>query len=134
MPLRFDVDHAVPPRLVAFKEVAIGVDEAGVVDEHVDGAEARLHLVDHGCNLFAVRDIGGDAHGLPGAECFYYGEGSAFVDIVDGDVCAFGREALDDRTANSVASTRNQNDLAFKPAWNELHAASALSCMKLMMR
>jgi len=72
-----DVDDLPPPGVVRFQEMALGVDQAGVVDEHVDRAVAVLdrpeeavavggrgHVALHGQALAArVRDRSRDLLG-----------------------------------------------------------------------
>ena len=105
--LQIDTQELVPPRLVAFQKMASGMDVAGVVHEHIDGAEFGLHAVEHGMHLCLDGDIGGytdrSANGARDFVC------TGFIEIVDHNLRAFGGEAFRHRAANAVPSAGDQD-------------------------
>jgi hypothetical protein len=60
-PVDVDVPHRAP-LVVGHVERRTVEAHAGVVDQHVDGAELPGHRVQHGFDARAVRDVGADGH------------------------------------------------------------------------
>jgi hypothetical protein len=102
----------VPPRHVAFQEVARGIDIAGVVDQHVDAPVLLFDAIEHGIYLCLIGDIGshpeigigfgGGVFGAPG------------VEIVEHDQRTLLGEARGDRKSDAVPAARDEHDLFLK--------------------
>ena len=84
-----------------------------VVDEHVDPAELRVHLRDHGRHRLARRDVGGDAHAVDRLRGLL---GRVLVDVGDHHRGALGGELLRDAAADALPGPGDDRDLG-RPAF-----------------
>ena len=91
----------VPPDLVGFQEMTGGVDIAGVVDQHVEAAEAGENLVEHGVDGGFGGDVGRYGQRIRADGRRYFGCALG-GDIVDGDTRSLGGEAFGDGAAYAV--------------------------------
>ena len=105
---QIDVDHA-PPRLVAHVDDGGALEDAGVIDQDVEPAEALDDLLEQSDDLPFVADVGGrDQH--VGAEAAQLVRGLVEPGPVprrDGEVCALRGERAGDPLPYPRPAARN---------------------------
>ena len=115
------VHHAAPLRH-GHRRGGGAVDDAGIVDQHVDAAEPRQRSREHRRGGGLVGDIGVERHMscVPGS--FDRGQqgdrlsrGFGRAAMVDEDPRALGREPDGDRPSDAAGRAGHQRDLAVEP-------------------
>ena len=104
-----DRDRASGHRLVLGVDRP-GVHDPGVVDEHVERAEAVLDAVEERGERRVVGHVDADAEGVP-AELGGHLVGEIAVEIADRDPGALTRQRLSRRVADAARPTGDRDDL-----------------------
>ena len=95
---------AIPPFLVAFEEVPLGIGQPRVIDQHVDRAEAIQRLVEQAVDRRFVRNVSDERHRLsPGiADPLRHRLPASGIDIADDYRRPFHAVSLGDGTADAM--------------------------------
>jgi hypothetical protein len=104
-PLAVDVEEEVPLGLVDLEEGG-DLDDAGVVHQDVDAAEAADGGVDDGLDLLLAADVEGEAEGLPAGRLDLGGDGlgGVVLEVGDDDAGALLREAEGGGAADALGA------------------------------
>jgi hypothetical protein len=122
-----DVDHAHRGGLVLVDEAPQRHD-AGVIDQHVERAEALLGGVDEGLERVALGHVELEPGGI-GTDLGGRLLGELGVEVADGDLHPLAREGLRRRLADAACRAGDGGDLADEDAGLLGHAGRA-SCEK----
>jgi hypothetical protein len=110
-----DLNDLTEPSFVGFEDVPHRADEAGVVDQDIDGAECLDRGVEHLTHLGRIGYVGdywyGRSAGIFDGRCGF--SRSVPIDVVNHDVCSGGPKSLGNGPADTPAGPSNHDDLTF---------------------
>jgi len=119
-----DLLDPAPPGLVRLQEMALGVDQPGVVDQHVQRPESLEGRFEEAVHIGRRGDVAGHGQRVVAGR-LRYGPGGLRIDVGHHQARALFGEAERDRAPDAGPATSDDGDLAGEVGLR--HAASVAS-------